>query len=208
MKKKIFIIDDEKEIVDMVKLMLESKGFETNSAYGGGQALELLSSMEQNELPDLILLDIMMVPMDGWQTLEKLKSNEKLKKIPVSMLTLVPLTPGIIKKKDMEKIENYITKPFTINKLISKVNDILDERNELEKKFALIKKKFGIQLAREYKDFNDYILRHSRFLEVLEDFALKEKSKDSKSLKYVLNNERKIISIWKAKIEAIEKRLD
>ena len=87
MSKRILIIDDEPDIVEMVTSMLESGGYETIGTYGGKEALELLKEMKTYDLPDLILLDIMMEPLDGWDTLKLLKSDLRLKAIPVSMLT-------------------------------------------------------------------------------------------------------------------------
>lgn len=206
MNKKILIVDDELEIIDMVKVMLESEGYRTITAYSGEGALKLLNSMKQNELPDLILLDIMMVPMDGWQTLEKIKSNENLKKIPVSMLTVVPLLAETMENKDIDKIENYITKPFTTEKLLEKVGDIIGTKKKLENMLREIEKKLGKEPALEYKKLNERLLRHRRLLQVLEESAIKEKKPD-KSTKIVLNNEKRLIRMWRVKMDKIEKKV-
>ena len=87
-KKKILVADDEPEIVDIVKRMLEDE-YEVITAYDGEEALR----KAKKEKPDLILLDILMPKLDGWETLKKLKEDEELKNIPVSMLTALPLTP-------------------------------------------------------------------------------------------------------------------
>ncbi|RLF43701.1 MAG: two-component system response regulator, partial [Thermoplasmata archaeon] len=109
MSKKIMVVDDEYEVADIVKKMLESEGFEVIIANSGEEALKKL----EKERPDLILLDIMMPGMDGWETLKKIKSNEKFRDIPVSMLTALPLTPDDTKDKPINSIENYIVKPFS-----------------------------------------------------------------------------------------------
>ncbi len=79
----ILVVDDSPFIVDVFVTMLERGGYRTVAAYGGEECLEILKTVT----PDLILLDIMMEPMDGWETLEKIKENSQTKEIPVLMLT-------------------------------------------------------------------------------------------------------------------------
>ena len=85
----ILVVDDSPFIVDVFVTMLERGGYRTVAAYGGEECLEILKTVT----PDLILLDIMMEPMDGWETLEKIKENPTTKEIPVLMLTAKQLTP-------------------------------------------------------------------------------------------------------------------
>lgn len=206
MKKKIFIIDDEWEIIDMVKMMLGTEKYEIMEAYGGEIALEMLNDLSEKELPDLILLDIMMHPMNGWETLKRIKRNEKLKKIPVSMLTLVPLSPETMEKEDIESIENYITKPFTREELLRKINEVIGEKTEFEVKVKLIEKKGGEKLANEYKRLNDRVLRHKFLIEALEKTAEIE-GRLSYSMKMTLDNEEKMVNIWTRKMNEIEKKV-
>src|SRR5262245_39338339 len=79
------MIDDDREMITLGRLILEREGFEVISALGGIEGLEILNKGEQQI--DLILLDIMMLGMDGWQVLQVIKGNDKLAHIPVIMLT-------------------------------------------------------------------------------------------------------------------------
>ena len=79
----ILVVDDSPFIVDVFVTMLERGGYRTVAAYGGEECLEILKTVT----PDLILLDIMMEPVDGWETLERIKENPRTKDIPVLMLT-------------------------------------------------------------------------------------------------------------------------
>ena len=79
----ILVVDDSPFIVDVFVTMLERGGYRTVAAYGGEECLEILKTVT----PDLILLDIMMEPVDGWETLERIKENPETKDIPVLMLT-------------------------------------------------------------------------------------------------------------------------
>ena len=86
----ILVVDDSPFIVDVFVTMLERGGYRTVAAYGGEECLGILKTVT----PDLILLDIMMEPMDGWETLEKIKENPATKDIPVLMLTAKQTDPN------------------------------------------------------------------------------------------------------------------
>ena len=107
MKKKILIADDEPEIVNIIKKML-GQHYEVVATYDGEECFE----QAVKEKPDLIMLDILMPKMDGWETLRKIKGESSLKNVPVTMLTALPLTPDDTEDKPIQLIENYIVKPF------------------------------------------------------------------------------------------------
>ena len=83
MSKKIMVVDDEPDTVDLVKLVLETEGFEVMTAYSGSECLMKL----EKEEPDAVLLDIMMPELDGFAVLRKLKADPATKDIEVIMLT-------------------------------------------------------------------------------------------------------------------------
>lgn len=85
MSKKILIVDDDPDLVEAVSMLLEAEGFAPIPAYGGGEGLEAARS----QTPDLIVLDIMMPDMDGYQVAQKLSEDDALCDIPVIMLTAV-----------------------------------------------------------------------------------------------------------------------
>ncbi len=85
----IMIVDDSSFIVDGLIAILKRKGYKPIPAHGGDECLEILKTT----IPDLILLDIMMEPMDGWETLERLKSNPATKGIPVLMFSAKKYPP-------------------------------------------------------------------------------------------------------------------
>jgi len=84
----ILIVDDSTYIVDGLMALLKRKGYTTLSASSGEEALTLLAS----STPDLILLDIMMEPMDGWETLDRIKGNSATAEIPVLMFSAKKIT--------------------------------------------------------------------------------------------------------------------
>ncbi len=128
MNKKILVIDDEDDILDFVERVLKDAGFVVYKAKDAKQGLTVL----QTEKIELILLDIMLPEMDGWQVMQMLKSEERLKKIPVAMLTArVDAYDKIIGLK--EGAVDYICKPFTADDLLKRINDIFlyIEKNNL-----------------------------------------------------------------------------
>ncbi|HOL91611.1 MAG TPA: response regulator [Clostridiales bacterium] len=113
MAKKILIVDDEKNIVDILRFSLRKEGFSTIEAYDGEQAVELALS----EKPDLILLDVMLPKMDGFTVCRKLRQSITT---PILMLTA--------KEEEVDKVlglelgaDDYITKPFSQRELMARI---------------------------------------------------------------------------------------
>ncbi|MEM7342903.1 MAG: response regulator transcription factor [Chloroflexota bacterium] len=121
----ILMIDDDREMISLGKLILEREGFEVFAAYGGQEGLEKLQT-EDNI--DLVLLDIMMLGMDGWQVLEAIKKNETIAHIPVIMLTARHYLEDETKTKDYANLfEGYVVKPFVVRELLGKINGLLND---------------------------------------------------------------------------------
>jgi len=120
MAKRILLVDDERDLVDMVKMRLEAGGFEVLTAYDGQGALD----RARREKPDLIILDLMLPKIDGYKVCRMLKFDEKYKNIPVIMFTA--------KAQDSDKqlgeevgADGYITKPFEPQVLLSRINELI-----------------------------------------------------------------------------------
>jgi two-component system OmpR family response regulator len=123
----VMVVDDSPFIVDIFVTMLERGGYKTLAAYGGEEALETLRTVK----PDLILLDIMMEPMDGWETLMHIKNNSGTKDIPVMMLTAKQLTPTEAQEYGIY-IEDYIMKPITHRELYDAIENLLSRKRMIE----------------------------------------------------------------------------
>ncbi|MFN4027765.1 MAG: response regulator transcription factor [Flavobacterium sp.] len=118
--RKILIVDDEPNIVMSLEYTFKKNNFEVFIARDGQEALDIL----QNQLPDVIILDIMMPFVDGFETLEQIKKNEKLQHCKVMFLSAKN------KESDIEKgmalgADAYLTKPFSIKKVVDQVNELL-----------------------------------------------------------------------------------
>ena len=118
MKKKILVIEDEPHISKLVKFILEKNGFEVLQAFVGQEGLE----MAKKEKPNLIILDVMMPKMDGFEVARLLTNAKETKNIPIIMLSSAAQF-----KHKMMGIESgavdYITKPFDNEELIAKVKE-------------------------------------------------------------------------------------
>ena len=124
MRKRILMIEDDREMVTLGKLILEREGYDVVAAYGGAEGLELLHREDAGI--DLLLLDIMMIGVDGWQVLTAVKADEKLRHIPVIMLTARHYLEDEEQTANYaDKFEHYIVKPFVVRDLLAKIAEVL-----------------------------------------------------------------------------------
>lgn len=119
-KYKILIVDDEPDIVETLSFMLQARNFDVVTASDGLEALSKVKS----ERPDLVLLDIMMPGMDGYDVCVKLKTDKETKNIPVVMLTARGENEAVI-RAHKSGANDYIVKPFTLPTLVNKLNRLL-----------------------------------------------------------------------------------
>jgi len=122
MSKKIMVVDDEPDILSTVGQMLELSGYEVVRACDGKECLQILTETEVN--PDLIVLDIMMPDISGWDVAARLKENPKWNNIPIVFLTAKGDTMSV-GMGGMASVD-YIVKPFDVNDLINRIKKILE----------------------------------------------------------------------------------
>jgi len=121
--KKIMIVDDEQDQIFSVKTSFEqlyANEYEIIPAESGKKCFELL---EKNLIPDLIILDIMMPEMDGWEVFDKLKANQSWKNIPIIFLTA--RSDGLAANAGSMIADDYIEKPIDVEELKSRIDNIL-----------------------------------------------------------------------------------
>ncbi len=121
MARKILAVDDEKHIVRLVQVNLERAGYEVVTANDGKEALQKV----QTEQPDLVVLDVMMPYMDGFEVLQNLRRNPSTRDIPVIMLTAKAQDADVFRGWQ-SGVDCYLTKPFNPMELISFVKRIFD----------------------------------------------------------------------------------
>ena len=126
MNKKILVVDDDPDIVELTKTILELDGFNVITASGGDECIQIL----KNENIDLVLLDIMMPEISGWDVAAKIKENPQWKNIPIVFLTAKGDTMSI--GMGGMASEDYIVKPFDKDALIYRIKKILEDKVEDE----------------------------------------------------------------------------
>jgi two-component system alkaline phosphatase synthesis response regulator PhoP len=120
-KKKIMVVDDEENLVELVKTILEREEFEVISANNGQECLNKLKEVK----PALILMDMMMPNMSGRETTEKIRANPKTKNLKIAFLTVARFSE--VGKDTLKKMKvlDYITKPFDNNDLVKRVKKLV-----------------------------------------------------------------------------------
>lgn len=131
---RILIVDDNVDNVDLLAKRFRSLGFDVLEAYDGEQALEKVNTEE----PDLVVLDVMMPRIDGFEVCRRLKTNPRTRSIPVILLTAKREVPDKIKGLDTGA-DDYVTKPFNPRELVARVKSLL-ARRETEKRQATAEK--------------------------------------------------------------------
>ena len=126
MGQRILVVDDDENILNLEKTILEGKGFDVTVASGGEAALKLLAE----QTFDLILLDVMMPEVDGFAVCRKIKDDPRLRDIPVIFLTAKGGGEALAEGFESGAVM-YINKPFTANKLLTIVNTMLESGQNL-----------------------------------------------------------------------------
>lgn len=124
--KRLAYIEDEAEMIDLVRLILGRRGYTVLGANGGREGLELV----RKELPDLVLLDLMMPDMDGWDVYHQMKSEELTRDIPVIVITAKALNIDKVLGLRIAKVEDYIAKPFSPQELLQRVEQVLSKQEK------------------------------------------------------------------------------
>ena len=117
MNKKALVVEDDKNIAELLRLYLEKDGFEVSIASDGGQGLRLAGEVE----PDVILLDIMLPVMDGWQVCKEIRRTSQ---VPIIMLTAKGETYDKVSGLEMGA-DDYVTKPFEVKELIARIHAVM-----------------------------------------------------------------------------------
>ncbi len=120
-KKRVLCIEDHPEMIDLVRLILERRGYIVDGAVGGREGLEAIERRQ----PDLILLDLMMPDMDGWEVFRQVKAREGWKDLPIVVITAKAQEIDKVLGLQIAGVDDYITKPFAPSELIRSVERFL-----------------------------------------------------------------------------------
>ncbi|MFO7815070.1 MAG: response regulator transcription factor [Halanaerobiales bacterium] len=180
MGKRILIVDDEKNIRDLLKFNLENEGYKTVEAINGKEALE-----KADQSIDLVILDLMLPEVDGMEVCREMRSNEDLRQIPIIMLTA--------KGEEIERIlglemgaDDYMTKPFSPRELIARVKAIFRRIKEF--------KNNNSELKEETIDLGDLKLDIPRHEVYYHKKKIALTPKEFELLKYLIVNQGHVLS--------------
>lgn len=119
--RRVVYIEDEQEMIDLVKLILTRKGYHVTGADGGREGLNII----RKDPPDLVLLDLMMPDMDGWDVYQQMKADDLTRRIPVIVVTAKAQNIDKVLGLHIAKVDDYISKPFSPQELLDSVERVL-----------------------------------------------------------------------------------
>jgi two-component system response regulator VicR len=122
--KNILCVEDEPEMIDLIRLILSRKGFNVRGAAGGVEGIRLI----RENPPDLVLLDLMMPDMDGWEVYQQMKADNALRDIPVIVVTAKAQNIDKVLGLHIAKVDDYIAKPFSPQELMDSVEKVLSQQ--------------------------------------------------------------------------------
>ncbi|MBL8076518.1 MAG: response regulator [Anaerolineales bacterium] len=123
-EKRILCIEDEAEMIDLIRLILGRRGYDVHGAPGGVEGIKQV----KETIPDLVLLDLMMPDMDGWEVYQQMKADEKTRNIPVIVVTAKAQNIDKVLGLHIAKVDDYITKPFSPAELLASVEKTLNKK--------------------------------------------------------------------------------
>lgn len=121
MKKKILVIDDQEDLLELTRRLLQSNGYEAITSSDGINALNLI----KKELPHLVLMDMIMPDKDGGEICQEIKSDASLHHIPVILTTGQMVDESEYSDKESIGADDYLMKPFEIDDLLAKIEHLL-----------------------------------------------------------------------------------
>jgi DNA-binding response OmpR family regulator len=119
--KHILCIEDEPDMIELLQIILRRKGFKVSGAMSGAEGLRKVNEL----MPDLVLLDLMMGDMGGWEVYQQMRAEDNTKKIPVIIVTAKAQSIDKVLGLHIAKVDDYITKPFSPTDLLDSVNKVL-----------------------------------------------------------------------------------
>ncbi len=118
---KAVCIEDEPEMIELIRFILERRNFELIGALGGREGLEIVRRVN----PHLVLLDLMMPDIDGWEVYQQMKADEELKHIPVIIVTAKPPSIDKMLGLPIAEVDDHVNKPFGPQELLASINKVL-----------------------------------------------------------------------------------
>ena len=123
-KKTILCVEDEPEMIELIRLILSRRGYIVQGAAGGVEGIRMI----REQHPDLVLLDLMMPDMDGWEVYQQMKADLAMRDIPVIVVTAKAQNIDKVLGLHIAKVDDYIAKPFSPQELMDSVDKVLSQQ--------------------------------------------------------------------------------
>lgn len=123
-KKTILCVEDEPEMIDLIRLILSRRGYIVQGAAGGVEGIRMI----REQHPDLVLLDLMMPDMDGWEVYQQMKADQAMRDIPVIVVTAKAQNIDKVLGLHIAKVDDYIAKPFSPQELMDSVDKVFSQK--------------------------------------------------------------------------------
>ena len=163
----VLLVDDNADLLGLFSVVLARSGYSVLTADGGEQCMAIL----REQLPDLVLLDIMMEPVDGWETLAMIRTDERTRRLPVIMVTGKQPTREEI-RQHLAEIDGYVVKPLTIAELTGLVSAYFQRQKHADKRVQAARAAgAGETLVAEYWDLCRLIATGSSLSRVMPELA-------------------------------------
>ena len=120
--KKIIYVEDDPEMIDLVIMILNRRGYQVKGAHGGRQGLDILQDLR----PDIILLDLMMPDLDGWDVYHQIKAMDEISNTPVIIITAKAQAIDRVLGLHIAKVDDYISKPFRPQELVDSIERVIN----------------------------------------------------------------------------------
>lgn len=202
---RILVVDDEEALLELVGAILTHEGYSVLTANSGQKALDTL----EKDRVDLVLLDVMMPEMDGWDVVKEMKNRPSLADIPIAMLTVKTMSPKYFYSDEVEGLVDYINKPFSKNDLAKRVKNILNDVSRIETVKDTLKKTTP-GFMKEYEEISKTQRLYQNLMKSLE-FSLArmdKKSEDYTLIKDALDYGNVLLDRIKEKKENYEKLIE
>ena len=124
--RRVVCVEDEPEMIDLYRLILNRRGFEVIGADGGREGLEAI----RQHLPELVLLDLMMPDIDGWEVYKQMKADPQMAQIPVIVVTAKAQSIDKVLGLHIAQVDDYISKPFSPQELLDSVEKVLEKHQQ------------------------------------------------------------------------------
>lgn len=197
-KQTILVVDDEQDILDFIEYNLKQEGFEVLKAEDGHKGMKMVRKYR----PNLVLLDIMMPKMDGFEVVEQMRNDQRLKKIPIIFLTARGDEKSEVKGLDKGG-DDYITKPISTIKLISRIKAVLRRYEESREEENRI-------------EIHDLVIDKDRYIVTSgKDEELQLPRKEFELLYFLANNRGKVMDrqtllneVWGENVYVVDRTVD